>query len=216
LSERVAVVSTSYPRQRGDAAGHFVQSEVKRLLSAGHEVHVFAPGAPARSSASDGARLHWLADRGAFGWPGALARLKERPTRWLGAGEFCLHAGRALRRHAPFTRVQAHFLLPCAWPIALTIATAELELIGHGSDVRLFCRLPSRLRKQIAGAWLARRASLRVTSVELADALRRAAPELSRSLRVEASPIDVEDVPTRRARAASARTRERSVPGRGR
>jgi len=198
LSERIAVVTTSYPAQPGDAAGHFVRSEVKRLLSAGHEVHVFAPGSPARSRTSEGGTLHWLADRGAFGWPGALARLKERPTRWLGAGEFCFRAAKALRRYAPFTRVQAHFLLPCAWPIALSIEPkAELELIGHGSDVRLFCRLPSPLRTHIARAWISRRAAVRVTSAELAQALRAASPELLPSVRVAASPLDVDDVPTR-------------------
>lgn len=196
MSERIAVISTSYPSQRGDAAGHFVHSEVKRLLAAGHEVHVFAPGSA--GPASDGATLHWLADRGAFGWPGALTRLKERPARWLGVGEFCLRARAALRRHAPFTRLQAHFLAPCAWPLALCAEpSTELELIGHGSDVRLFCRLPSPLRTRIARAWLARGARLRVTSAELAGALRLANPELSGALRVEASPIDVEGVPTR-------------------
>jgi len=196
LSERIAVISSSYPRQRFDAAGHFVHSEVKRLLDAGHEVHVLAPGSG--SPASDGATLHWLADRGAFGWPGALPRLKERPTRWLGVGEFCLRARATLRLHAPFRRVQAHFLVPCAWPIALCVEpSTELELIGHGSDVRLFCRLPGQLRARIARAWLARRASLRVTSSELADAVRAANPELACALRVEASPIDVAGVPTR-------------------
>jgi glycosyltransferase involved in cell wall biosynthesis len=206
LSERIAVISTSYPRQPGDAAGHFVHSEVTRLLSAGHEVHVFAPGlaAPARAAATDGATVHWLADQGAFGWPGALARLKERPARSLGAFAFCVRARSALRRHAPFTRVQAHFLVPCAWPIALSAApSAQLELIGHGSDVRLFCTLPSPVRTRIARAWLSRKARLRVTSNELADALRLAVPELSTALRVEASPIDVACAPSRSsARAA--------------
>jgi glycosyltransferase involved in cell wall biosynthesis len=200
LSERIAVLTTSYPSQPGDAAGHFVQSEVKRLLKAGHEVHVFAPGSPARSRMKERATLHWLADGGAFGWPGALARLKERPLRWLGACAFCVRARLALRLHAPFTRVQAHFLVPSAWPIALgSEASTQLELVGHGSDVRAFCRLPSALRGHIARAWLSRKASLRVTSAELAQALRSANPELSSALRVEASPIDVEDVPTRSA-----------------
>ena len=148
--------------------------------------------------------MHFLADHGAFGWPGALARLKERPARLLGASAFCVRVRSALRRHPPFTRIEAHFLLPCAWPIALSAApTAELELIGHGSDVRLFCRLPSPLRTRIARAWLARRARVRVTSHELAAALRRAVPELSPALRVEASPIDVALAPSRAsARAA--------------
>ncbi|MEI9936971.1 MAG: glycosyltransferase family 4 protein [Pseudomonadota bacterium] len=196
MSERIAVITTSYPRQPGDAAGHFVHSEVKRLLGAGYEVHVFAPGVAAASS--DDATLHWLGDQGAFGWPGAVARLRERPTRWLGAAEFCLRASSALRRHAPFTRVEAHFLVPCAWPIALSAQrSSQLELIGHGSDVRAFCRLPSALRRLIAQAWLARRARVRVTSEELARALRAANPELSPALRIAASPLDVEDVPAR-------------------
>lgn len=198
MSERIAVITTSYPRQPGDAAGHFVESEVRQLLVAGHEVHVFAPGAG--RAKRDGATLHWLADRGAFGWPGALARLKERPTRWFGASEFCVRAGAALRRHPPFTRVQAHFLLPCAWPVALSAgAHTELELIGHGSDVRLFCRLPGWFRARVARSWLARGAKLRVTSGELADAIRAVTPELSSALRVEASPIDVQHAPSRAA-----------------
>jgi len=198
LSERIAVITTSYPRKRGDAAGHFVQSEVKQLLRAGHEVHVFTPGAAITTD--DGATLHGFADRGAFGFPGALARLKERPARALGAGEFCVRAGAALRRHGRFTHVQAHFLVPCAWPIATSVDSAsELELIGHGSDVRLFCRLPSPLRRRIARTWLARRARLRVTSHELAELLRCANPELASALHVAASPIDVADVPSRAA-----------------
>ena len=164
-------------------------------------MHVFAPGpAPAQPAATtfDGATVHWLRDRGAFGWPGALARLKERPSRWLGVGEFCVRANRALRLHAPFTRVQAHFLVPCAWPLALSVQpTAELELVGHGSDVRLFCRLPNPLRKRIARTWLARRAALRVTSTELAGLLRDANPELAPALRVEPSPLSIAGVPTR-------------------
>jgi glycosyltransferase involved in cell wall biosynthesis len=193
LSERVAVVSSSYPRAPGDASGHFVATEVQQLARAGHEVHVFAPGSGA--GASDGACVHWIPDRGAFGWPGAVSRLKEDPTRALGVSSFAVRAVSALRAAGPFARVQAHFVLPCAWPIA-TLAlgrhnSAQLELVGHGSDVRLFCRLPTRLRRHIAGAWLERGARLRVTSSELAELLSSANPELSASLRVEASPIDI-------------------------
>lgn len=201
MSERIAVVSTSYPRTPGDAAGHFVHSEVERLVSAGHEVHVFAPGTVTRVTDTAKATLHWFADHGAFGWPGALARLRERPTRFLGACAFCLAAERALRAHGPFRRVQAHFLLPSAWPIATRAfrgrATPALELIGHGSDVRAFCKLPGPVRRSIARTWLARNASLRVTSAELAAVLRAANPELSNVLRVGVSPLDVDGVATR-------------------
>jgi glycosyltransferase involved in cell wall biosynthesis len=204
LSERVAVLSTSYPRERGDASGHFVASEVAALVRAGHEVHVLAPGSG--SQGTDGAMLHWLGDHGAFGWPGALPRLRENPARALGMGEFAWRARgalRALHSAAPFVRLQAHFLLPSGWPIAALgfepSARVSIEIVGHGSDVRVFCRLPKRIRKHITKVWLARGVQLRVSSHELAALLSRENPELSCALRVEASPIDVRGVPARAA-----------------
>ena len=197
MSERIAVISTSYPQRPGDAAGHFVASEVARWLGDGHEVHVFAPG---RGEAMrGGATLHWLRDGGAFGWPGASARLRERPTRLVGAARFCLHARRELSRWGPFTRVQAHFLVPGGWPIATWDLPSgrPFEIVGHGSDVRLFCRLPRALRAHIVQSWLARGARVRVTSRELADLLGAACPELSGALAIEASPLDLDGVPTR-------------------
>ncbi len=190
MTERVAVVSTSYPRAPGDGAGHFVHSEVQRLLRAGHEVHVFTPGSGA--APADGATLHWLGDHGAFGWPGALARLRERPARVLGAIAFCVRAERALAQARRFSaRASAH-LVPCAWPIATRAlpkrAAVALELVGHGSDVRLFCELPGALRRSITRAWLSRDARLRVTSDELAALLLSANPELAGALRVGAMP----------------------------
>jgi teichuronic acid biosynthesis glycosyltransferase TuaC len=213
LSERVAVISSSYPREPGDASGHFVAAEVKRLLRAGHDVSVFVPGSG--PGERDGARVHWIADGGAFGWPGALTRLKEDPKRALGASAFAARAVTALRAAGSFSRVQAHFLLPCAWPIA-TLAfskgsATQLELVGHGSDVRLFCRLPEPMRAHIARAWQTRGARLRVTSNELAELLRRASPELSASVHVEASPIDVEGVPDRETARRTLSLRE-SIP----
>jgi len=200
LNERVAVVTTSYPRAPGDAAGHFVASEVRRLARAGYDVHVFAPGEDGRASDAQ-VHLHWLGDRGAFGWPGALPRLRENPTRALGMCEFALRATHALHTLGPFARLHAHFLVPCGWPVAtLGFASStltEIELIGHGSDVRTFCRLPKSLRRRIARAWLARRVQLRVTSHELAALLSRHNPELLSALRVAPSPIDVRGVPDR-------------------
>ena len=199
MSERVAVISTSYPRDAGDPAGHFVRSEVRALVRAGHDVHVLAPGSDADNAGSaDGAHLHWLEDHGSFGWPGALTRLTQQPTRALGACAFTLRAARALRALGPFTSVQAHFLVPSGWPMAIAIASsARLELVGHGSDVRLFCRLPSALRTQIARCWVRRAARVRVTSEELAALLRDACPELAARLEVRPSPIDVDGVPSR-------------------
>ncbi len=205
MSGRVAVLTTSYPQAPGDASGHFIASEVERLLGAGHEVHVFAPGAGPVST--NGAHVHWLGDHGAFGWPGALPRLRENPARAFGLCEFVFRARRALRASGPFAALQAHFLVPSAWPIATLSfdpgTRMKLELVGHGTDVRAFCRLPKGLRKRIIRAWLARGAELRVTSHELRALLCAENPELSPALRVAPSPIDVQGVP---ARSAARRT----------
>lgn len=195
------MLSTSYPRQPGDAAGHFVASEVKRLVRAGHDVHVLAPGLgpPDR----DGASLHWLSDHGAFGWPGALARLRERPLRCIGVGEFVWRARQALVRLGPLAKLQAHFLLPSAWPIATAALgkgrPTEFEIVGHGSDVRLFSTLPGRVRARIARGWLERDAQLRLVSHDLAERLRASTPELAARICVAQSPIDVDGVPTHAA-----------------
>jgi len=205
MGERIALLSSSYPRAVGDPAGHFVASEVAELTAQGHEVHVFAPGPPSNSASSASARIHWLEDRGCFGFPGALSRLHERPLRALGAAEFALRAASAVRRSGPYARVVAHFFLPCAWPILPLAAngTESLEVVGHGSDVRLFCALPTSLRGHIARQWLRRNVRLRVTSQELAARLERANPELAHALHVAASPLDMTDAPPRAAARAA-------------
>ena len=63
-STSVAVVTTSYPSSEEDPAGHFVKAEVEELERDGHRVTVITPDAG-----------------GAFGWPGAAFRLREKPWR---------------------------------------------------------------------------------------------------------------------------------------
>ena len=52
---RIALVTTSWPFDADDPAGHFVRSEAQLYEQAGHDVVVFAPKVG-----------------GAFGWPGAF------------------------------------------------------------------------------------------------------------------------------------------------
>src|SRR5690606_15223209 len=117
---RIGVVTTSYPQAPGDPSGHFVEAEVRALAAQGHDVVVISPG-----KSND-----------AFGWPGVMARLEERPTRALGVARFVYTAARRLRELGPFERVIAHWLVPCAWPIARGL-DVPLEVVCHGSDVRL-------------------------------------------------------------------------------
>lgn len=205
-AERIAIVSTSYPRSDVDPSGHFVATEARALAGAGHQVTVFA-GARRRSTSVEGERLRvvWLADGGATGWPGLSARLKERPSRGLGLARWSLAVRRALARHGPFERVVGHWLLPTGFPtlFGLKLEGAALELVVHGSDARLLAGLPAGLGGRVLRALLARGARLRCVSHELARGLERTAgSSLQGRLRVEPLPIDVSSAKTRaRARA---------------
>ena len=193
---KVYVVTTSYPEHAGDAAGHFVAAEVRRL-SETHDVTVLAPG---RGRAALGAeRVVSLGGGAAFGFPGALARIRQQPYRALNATQFVAGALRWLRAAPAPARLIAHFLLPCGAPIATRglgrRGDAELEVVVHGSDARLFARLPA------GRAWVARelvraRARLRFVSTELSELVLGCLPKAERALlqplsRVEPCAIDL-------------------------
>ena len=178
---KVYVVTTSYPEHTGDAAGHFVAAEVRRL-SETHDVTVLAPG---RGRAALGAeRVMSLGGGAAFGFPGALARLRRRPYRVLDATQFVTGAMRWLRAAPAPARLIAHFLLPCGVPIAtrgLGLRSAELEVVVHGSDARLLARLPT------GQAWIAHelarsRTQLRFVSTELSELVLGCLPKAERAL----------------------------------
>lgn len=164
---RVVVVTTSYPEYEGDAQGHFVASEVRRLTEAGSDVTVLAPGAARRALGRE--TVVSLGGAQAFGFPGAVARLRENPWRVLTASRFVVAATRWLRRAPTPDRAIAHFLLPCGVPIAtrgLAGRRTELEVVVHGSDARLFDALL--LGQRFIGTELRRSgAHLRFVSSEL-------------------------------------------------
>ena len=131
-----------------------------------------------------------LPAHGAFGWPGALARLRERPLRLFGVLRFVLAARRELARLADAERVVAHFIVPCGWPIATRRARRSLEIVAHGSDVRLLARLPAPLRRHIARSLAG--ADVRCASEELRRELACALGPLPHStLRVEPPALEL-------------------------
>jgi teichuronic acid biosynthesis glycosyltransferase TuaC len=196
------VVTTSYPRDRGDAEGHFVGAEVRRLVRGGARVTVLAPGS-SRASLW-GEDVVSLGGDSAFGFPGALERLRRRPSLLLQAARFARRAQSWLRKAERLDRVTAHFLLPCGVPIAtraLLQPDCALEIVVHGSDARLLARLPA--GRGLVGRELLRSgARLRFVSTQLAELLLAALPaaqrsELAARSRVEPAAIDVEDVAPR-------------------
>src|SRR5688572_2897573 len=200
MTERVVVVSSSYPANLDDPSGHFVASDVRRMREARHEVLVLAPSStPRDATGPSGERIAWLAGGDAFGWPGVMARLAERPTRAVGVLAFVARARAVLRRSGPWDRLVAHFVLPSVWPVTDGLSPARhLEAVVHGSDVRLAARFPSIIRRRIARRLAA--FDVRCVSDELRSELERAfGRELAQRARVEPPPLDLPSSPGRRA-----------------
>jgi starch synthase len=120
---RVAVLTTSYPREDGDHAGRFIADQVAHLRQRGIDVDVLAPG---------GYRDFGLA----YG-DGVVANLRQRP--W--AGPLLLASmSRAARRAArDIDLIHAHWLP--AGAAALTTGRPFVVTV-HGTDVDLARRAP--------------------------------------------------------------------------
>jgi len=163
---KVAVLTTSYPRWEGDAAGRFVADAVERLRA-----HVEVEVVSAQSFRHYGI---------AYGH-GVLGNLKRRP--WLGAlvpmmlASF-VHAARDAARDADV--VHAHWL-PAGWVAARTERPFVVTL--HGTDVALADRLPG-----LARVVLRRAALVVAVSRAIGDAARKHG---AREVRVIPNGVDV-------------------------
>jgi|HubBroStandDraft_6_1064221.scaffolds.fasta_scaffold495858_1 teichuronic acid biosynthesis glycosyltransferase TuaC len=177
---RVAMLTTSWPTGEQDPAGHFVRTHARELERGGDTVTVVAPE-----------------PGGAFGWPGAAARIRERPVRALEAARWVLKARKRVQGLV-VDRIVAHWAVPCAWPIA-TGTHLPIDVISHGGDVRLLIRLPGPVRRALVsflsarvGAWCFVSASLLEDLLASLDSQTRT--RLRRVARVEALAIEMPDV----------------------
>jgi glycosyltransferase involved in cell wall biosynthesis len=186
---RIAVVTTSWPSDPDDAAGHFVRAEARGLERDGHEVVVVTP-----------------VPRGAFGWPGAATRIGQRPWRALGAARWVVSARRRIRA-GEFDRVVAHWAVPSAWPIAIAARDASIDVVSHGGDVRLLVALAAPARRSVVRRIAGRAERWRFVSESLLEGLLSALDAETRAgveriARVEPPPLDIPEV---RAAIASRR-----------
>ncbi len=139
------MLTTSFPRAPGDAAGSFVAAGVADLRARGHDATVLAPG---RGWAPDGVRrVRYPAPGGLLAGHGAPDVLENRPLSGHVAG---LAASAALlaatARHAPtHDRIVAHWLVPCGLAAVLA-GRRPAVLYAHGGDVALLERLPGGAR----------------------------------------------------------------------
>jgi glycosyltransferase involved in cell wall biosynthesis len=203
----VLVLTTSFPRYDGDPSGHFVAAEARSLAERGARVSVVCAGDGPRRDRRGPLEVWWAGGGRLFSWPGAQARLQQAPGRIVGAAEAWWGVRRALDEVGSVDRAVAHWLLPCAWPLARNVS-APLEAVAHGADVRLLIALPKALRERILGAVAARDCTFRF----VADASREAllavcSPRLRSRMRalsrVEACAIDVPPLPSRAELRAS-------------
>lgn len=205
------MVTTSWPSHADDAAGHFVLAEVRALLRAGWQVTILAPGSGLYEP--QGCRVIGLGGEALFGWPGALTKLREHPARALRLPGVLERGRRELRRLPAADLLVAHWLVPSAWPLLLgapkglthlLTANGRVEVVAHGSDVRLLLKLPRLLRNHVLGRFAGPEVHLRFVSQMLRGDL-LGAPGLPGSLRarlaaqssVRPAALDLPPLPTR-------------------
>lgn len=171
---RVGVLTTSYPRHEGDAAGAFVAGFARWLGEHVGDVDVVCADAARplfyRGGAPEALRRRDALGRG--GWPGAIA--------------FSARLGlEAARRARGWDAVVSHWLVPSG-AVGDACARGRRHLaIAHGSDVRLLSSLPG-------GRALVRRLAARADLVYVADALRvKGAPGRVVPMAVDVAPIAV-------------------------
>jgi glycosyltransferase involved in cell wall biosynthesis len=151
---RVGVLTTSYPRAPGDHAGAFVAERVARLLAEGHEVDVLAAGAGAPRGTTREGRLEVTRLPAAFGsepdlfdlfgGAGAPEALESGGGGALwAAGRFSaeLAAGARARGHR-WSRVESHWLAPCALAALASVPHLPHCATAHSGDVALLERIP--------------------------------------------------------------------------
>lgn len=161
----LGVLTTSYPRFPGDAAGNFVAGLNRYLVRAGHTVEVLCaaePGAPP-PPAEPGVTVHPLPSPLFYhgGAPDALAGAGLAAL--LDAARFSFDLCRAASRLARCDALISHWLVPCG-ALACAVAGGRPHLaIAHSSDVHLL----RRLRAQALARLIAQKADLVYTARSL-------------------------------------------------
>jgi len=169
------VLSSTYPRWRGDTEPGFVHELARRLVDR-FDVTVITPHAAgaARREKMDGVfvrrfryapvRLETLVHHG-----GMLTNVRRSPWKWLLVPWFLLGQGMALLGVLRCWRpevVHAHWFLPQGWLAACMVGKVPLLVTSHGADLfGLRGRIAARMRRHV----IHRAAALSVVS----EAMRR-------------------------------------------
>lgn len=176
---KIGLLSTSFPREPGDAAGSFVLGFAEALAARGHRLEVLAPEphearftTPPRFASVDVRWVRYLAPRHlqrTFYGAGVLDNLRREPLAAVGALPFTIALTRATAQaQRDWDALVSHWALPCAL-IAGELAHGRPHLaVLHSADVFLLERLPGEaLRRQLATRIAARAQALLFSSRDL-------------------------------------------------
>lgn len=201
---RIGVITTSYPRWPGDAAGGFVAGHVAYLRATGAEVEVIAVGDdPARAQGGEDGVTR-VDGRGLFYRGGAPEALEAGSRAALAALAVSAALLATVARHARrWDAVVAHWLAPSALAAALVAGDRPLLAVAHGGEVHLLART------RLLGPTLRLLHARGATVAFVSEALRRCAlaavpADLAATLRTAVQPMGVDDLATAAIRAARA------------
>ena len=147
----IGVLTTSYPRAAGDYAGWFVAERVRALLAEGHEVDVLAAGAGAPLGTTGTGRLtitrlpaSFAGAPDLFAGAGAPEALEGGGlTALWAASRFSAALAAAVAVRAPrWSRVESHWLTPCALAAVAAAPGLPHRATAHSGDVALLERFP--------------------------------------------------------------------------
>ncbi len=187
---RVLIVTSSWPRTGDEIAGTFVRTDaIARSRSS--TVWVAAPSGEGVARTHPSIRVVDVPCFSAFGTPGALARIRQRPYRAMGLLAWSSAVSALANRVAP-TTIVAHWMLPSGL-LACSLAAHRREVVAHGGDVRMLERMPRIVARRIV-EHLADRALLRAVSPALADRIASLAPGARDRLQVAPLPLDEETI----------------------
>lgn len=210
MSERVLVLTSTFPQFEGDPRGTFIRQHWEAAAASGLRVRVLAPRtAWCAGDLATVLEVHrfryaprrWSVLTGRFG---ILENVRERHWRAGLLPAYALASARALARQlydfAP-DRVVGHMFLPSGWTVGSACARAGVpyELYGHGTDVDVALRLPAPLRRGLFRR-LAEASAVHLPSREKLGRLRRAmgVDVLPAHFRVEAM-VHATPIPTEEA-----------------
>jgi hypothetical protein len=156
---RIGLLTTSFPRWPGDAAGHFVHGFAGALAARGHTLEVLAPE-PAESVSAPrwpGIELSWVPYLRPRSWQrtfygaGVPDNLRSDPRAWLGPWPFAAALSAAvMERRSRWDALISHFGLPCGLIAGALRGRLPHLCVQHSADLHALERLPGAVGTRLA------------------------------------------------------------------